>query len=104
MVKQAKNEYNKTQLQVEKAFEKNIFHRDWFAHYLRWTHVLARVKPHITTLLDIGCGNAELLTTLYRNRYLPAKYVGVDVRPRVIEQNIKNHVYSGINFICHDAC
>ena len=33
-------DYNKTQLHPEQIFEKHIFHRDQFAHYLRWNYIL----------------------------------------------------------------
>jgi hypothetical protein len=32
--------YNTTDLDPEATFERHVFHRDQFAHYLRWTHVL----------------------------------------------------------------
>ena len=37
---------NWTQLNPETAFERHVFHRDQFAHYLRWTHLLK--------IIDIG--------------------------------------------------
>ena len=36
-------DYNTTQLDVDKAFEKHIFRRDMFAHYLRWSFVLKEI-------------------------------------------------------------
>ena len=78
--------YNKTQLHPEKEFERHIFHRDQFAHYLRWTYVL-KIADRKMNILDIGCGNANLLELLYRNKYMPNFYYGIDVRKQVIEQN-----------------
>lgn len=72
-------EYNTTQLYPEKEFEKHIFHRDQFAHYLRWTHVLKRAKIKMN-ILDIGCGNGNLFELLYRNCYRPARYLGLDIK------------------------
>ena len=36
--------YNTTDLRPDQAFECHVFHRDQFAHYLRWTHVLKEAK------------------------------------------------------------
>ena len=63
-----KKGYNCTQLTPQQEFERHIYHRDQFAHYLRWTHVLrdARIGQ---TILDFGCGSGEMLEVFYRNRY-----------------------------------
>ena len=61
-------EYNITQLSPDVTFEKHVFHRDQFAHYLRWTHVLKRAKIGMN-ILDFGCGTGNLAEVLYRNRY-----------------------------------
>lgn len=79
--------YNTTQLDPKQVFERHVYHRDRFAHYLRWAHVLREVKPH-SVILDVGCGNANLLEVLYHNRHTPKHYVGVDVRTRTIQQNV----------------
>ena len=54
-----KKGYNCTQLTPQQEFERHIYHRDQFAHYLRWTHVLrdARIGQ---TILDFGCGTGVL--------------------------------------------
>ena len=80
------SEYNKTQLTPQKSFEKHIYHRDIFAHYLRWSHILKSVKPY-QTILDFGCGSGEMYQLMYHNRHTPALYVGLDVREKTIEQN-----------------
>lgn len=77
-------EYNKTQLHPEKEFERHIFHRDQFAHYLRWTHVLNIAKIGMN-ILDFGCGNANLLEVFYRNKFRPKSYLGLDIRKPTIE-------------------
>jgi len=78
--------YNKTQLHPEIAFKKHIFHRDMFAHYLRWTHVLKLAKIGMK-ILDVGCGSGNLYEVFYRNRYAPDNFTGVDIRKNIIEQN-----------------
>lgn len=74
-----KKKYNTTDLDPEKAFDRHIFHRDMFAHYLRWSHIF-KVSRVGETVADFGCGNGNLLEVLYRNRLKQAKYVGIDIR------------------------
>jgi cyclopropane fatty-acyl-phospholipid synthase-like methyltransferase len=71
--------YNTTDLDPEKTFERHVFHRDQFAHYLRWTHVLKNARIDQVTC-DFGCGNGNLLEVLYRNKFRQHKYVGIDIR------------------------
>lgn len=80
------SEYNKTQLTPQKSFERHVYHRDMFAHYLRWSHILKCVKPH-QMILDFGCGSGEMYQLLYHNRHTPELYVGLDIRERTIEKN-----------------
>ena len=68
-------QYNTTQLNPDQAFERHIYHRDQFAHYLRWTHVFKHVKPlGEKKVLDYGCGSGNLAEVLYRNRYRCKNY------------------------------
>lgn len=72
--------YNKTQLNPDSTFERHVYHRDQFAHYLRWTHVLKRAKIGMK-VLDFGCGNAaNLVQVFYRNRFKLDNYLGLDIR------------------------
>ena len=87
--------YNKTQLTPQQEFERHIYHRDQFAHYLRWTHVLKEAKIG-QTILDFGCGSGEMLEVFYRNRYRPAKYVGLDILTSQIEKN--NEKFEKLDF------
>ena len=79
-------EYNTTQLNPESSFERHVFHRDQFAHYLRWSHVLKIAKIG-QKIMDFGCGNANLYEVFYRNRYSPERYLGLDIRKQTIEKN-----------------
>lgn len=75
-----KTKYNKTQLNPDTTFERHVYHRDQFAHYLRWTHVLKRAKIGMN-ILDFGCGiSMNLAEVLYRNRIKCKKYLGIDIR------------------------
>ena len=97
-------QYNKTQLHPELEFERHIFHRDQFAHYLRWTHVLKLAKIN-QSILDFGCGNANLLELLYRNKYRPKEYLGIDIRKQTIntlKDQYKNLEYA--KFVDLDLC
>lgn len=80
--------YNRTQLTPQQEFERHIYHRDQFAHYLRWSHVLKNAKIGMT-ILDFGCGSGEMLELFYRNKFRPEKYVGLDIREAVINKNIE---------------
>lgn len=81
--------YNQTQLHPEQTFERRVFHRDQFAHYLRWTRVLNLAQIGMK-ILDVGCGNANLLEVFYRNRFKPARYLGIDTRKQTMNKNRKS--------------
>ena len=78
--------YNKTQLTPQNEFERHIYHRDQFAHYFRWSHVLKNAKIG-QSILDFGCGSGEMLELFYRNKYRPKRYLGLDIRSQTIQQN-----------------
>ena len=80
------SEFNTTQLNPETAFERHVFHRDQFAHYLRWSFVLNRLSPG-SKILDFGCGSGNLYEVLYRNRYSPERFLGIDIRKQTIDKN-----------------
>lgn len=84
MEKKAKvKKYNTTDLDPETTFERHVFHRDQFAHYLRWTHIL-KVAKIGDKVVDFGCGKGNLLEVLYRNRFKCSKYTGIDIRQQTI--------------------
>jgi len=78
--------YNLTQLDPKQAFERHVYHRDMFAHYLRFSHVLRLAKIGMS-ILDVGCGSGGLYEVFYRNRYAPRRYLGLDIRRQTIEKN-----------------
>jgi len=77
--------YNTTDLDPQSTFERHVFHRDQFAHYLRWTHILKEAKIG-ETVVDFGCGKGNLLEVFYRNKFKCKKYIGIDIRKKTIEQ------------------
>lgn len=78
--------YNCTQLTPQQEFGRHIYHRDQFAHYLRWSHVLKNAKIG-QTILDFGCGSGEMLELFYRNKYRPKKYLGLEIREKQVKEN-----------------
>lgn len=90
---------NKTQLDICKAEEREIVHRDYIAHCLRWTHILKNADVG-ETILDIGCGDAPLAMTFYSNKFKPSLYVGVDIRKSVIEKNQQKKFNFDTKFLC----
>jgi len=79
-----KKKYNTTDLDPQRSFERHVFHRDQFAHYLRWTHILKEAKIG-ETIVDFGCGNGNLLEVLYRNKFKQSRYIGIDIRQKTID-------------------
>lgn len=94
--------YNKTNLDVYKTLDRNISHRDWYAHLFRWQHVL-RIADIGMKILDVGTGPGELFETFYRNRYKPARFLGLDIRKKMIEENIKKWGHHGAEFKAIDV-
>ena len=101
MRKTAKKPYNTTQLTPQQEFERHIYHRDQFAHYLRWSHIL-KVAKIGQTILDFGCGSGEMLEVFYRNRYRPAQYLGLDIRKQTIDDN--NEKFGRLDFAEFRQC
>lgn len=96
--------YNTTDLDPKKAFERHVFHRDMFGHYLRWTHILKEVKIG-EKICDFGCGNGNLAEVLYRNKYKQETFLGLDIREKTIEQaKEKFEKVEWINFAAVDLC
>lgn len=77
--------YNTTDLDPVTTFERHVFHRDQFAHYLRWTHILKEATIG-ETIVDFGCGKGNLLEVLYRNKFKCKHYIGIDIREKTISK------------------
>jgi len=95
------NVYNTTDLDPLKAFEKHIFHRDMFAHYLRRNFLLKEAKIW-EVICDFGCGNWNAFEVLYRNRYKPKNYVWLDIRQSAINKANDKFDLDYASFICED--
>lgn len=75
----AEKPYNNTDLDPQRSFEKHVFHRDQFAHYLRWTHVMNQFRTG-DIVVDFGAGRCYLLEVLWRNRRKPGKYIALEYK------------------------
>lgn len=94
--------YNTTDLDPQITFERHVFHRDQFAHYLRWTHILKEAKIG-EIILDFGCGKGNLLEVLYRNKFKQNKYIGIDIRSKTISNSKEKFTnVEWAEFICED--
>lgn len=89
------NPYNNTDLDPLRTFERHVFHRDQFAHFLRWTHVLKEAKIG-ETIVDFGAGKCNLLEVLYRNRFKPAKYIALEYKAS--EMDKAREKYANLKF------
>jgi len=88
--------YNNTQLDPDKAFERHIFHRDQFAHYFRWTHVLKLAKIG-GKVLDFGSGSGNLVEVLYRNQFKQSQYLGLEYKQGTVDK--ANEKYAKVPWI-----
>jgi 2-polyprenyl-3-methyl-5-hydroxy-6-metoxy-1,4-benzoquinol methylase len=86
----ARKVYNTTQLSPAKDMDNHIYHRDTFAHYMRWTHALKHLKRGMR-VLDFGCGSGEFAEVIWRNKLRSEKYLGYDIRETQIEKNKVYH-------------
>lgn len=75
---------NKTHLSIDMAEDREIVHRDYLAHCMRWSHVLKCVDIG-ETVLDLGCADAPLGMMLYANKFKPTSYTGIDIREGILE-------------------
>lgn len=78
--------YNKTQLNTFDDLDRFIQHRDWYAHLNRFSYV-SKIFKQNESVLDFGCGDANLLESLYHNKRHCYKYLGLDIRKQIIEKN-----------------
>lgn len=89
--------YNTTDLDPESTFERHVFHRDQFAHFLRWTYVLKSIGRELDkVVVDFGCGKGNLLEVLYRNRHQVQRYIGLDIRKATIKK--ANEKYQNVDW------
>ena len=79
------DEINRTNLNVEEAWRRGLHHRDYAAHYFRWSFALRFVKRG-AAVLDVGCADGRLCKILYTNMRKPSVYVGVDASRVQVEK------------------
>ena len=78
--------YDTSQLFPGHDLARLMYHRDRFAHVLRFTHVMRRLRVR-SKLLDIGCGSGEMYRLFRVNRAAWDLFVGVDVKGSRIYAN-----------------
>lgn len=82
MANARKKKIDNTYLSLALATQRGFVHRDYAAHYFRWSSVLRLIGTKPAGLLDVGCGReAPLAAMLYSNRRTSVQYVGVDHGP-----------------------
>jgi hypothetical protein len=86
--------FDKTHLSLDLAEERQLVHRDYLAHCLRWSHtiryLLRNHRYQNALILDVGCGREmPLAKALYTNKMSPGLYVGVDVNKMDIPEMLK---------------
>lgn len=77
--------YNKTHLPLDLAEDRQIIHRDYLAHCLRWSHVIKHCEIG-ERVLDLGSADGPMAMALYTNRYKPEHYLGCDIRKAMVEK------------------
>jgi 2-polyprenyl-3-methyl-5-hydroxy-6-metoxy-1,4-benzoquinol methylase len=91
-------EIDGTHLDIEKALDRGIIHRDYFSHCVRWSNVLRYF--HISNayksarVLDTGCGKAmPLACALYTNKMSPFEgaYLGLDYNKLELSHVFSSH-------------
>lgn len=91
MGRNPKREFDKTYLSLDAAEERQLVHRDYLAHCLRWSHTMRWLlrghRYRSAVVLDVGCGiQMPLAKALYTNKMTPGLYVGVDVNAMTIPE------------------
>ena len=99
----AKN-YNKTHLPMDIAEERQILHRDYLAHCLRWSHVIKNCKIG-ERVLDLGAADGPLGMALYTNKFKPELYLGCDIRESMCDKGYEKLAQCRwAEFLCVDLC
>ena len=98
MVKRKDEEFDRTDLDIPKAAERGMIHRDYIAHCFRWSYVKKFLsagdkawgypadntghyyRKNNAHILDVGCGQDMMLyKSLNSTRMIPQSYTGVDI-------------------------
>lgn len=80
--------YDKTQLSMLQGMNLMRIHRDYLAHAIRYEFLIPRIKKsgEQAMVLDIGCGDVPLMRAMRSSMLRPKLYLGVDVRPQMIDK------------------
>ena len=91
-------QYDKTQLR-EKSHGQNL-HRDYTAHFFRWSFASRYIKP-TANVLEIGCGQDKPLSKILLLGQFRGcdQYVGVDLNKIGDSHNKNTHFIGEFNFV-----
>lgn len=89
--KVGKHGCNTTSLNVPNAVNRNVFHRDMLAHWLRYQYVTKCVKRGEDKVLDLGCGEGNCMMAMYANMLGPKEYMGVELRKTLLQKNAETY-------------
>lgn len=120
MVLRKDEEFDRTDLNIQRANERGMIHRDYIAHCFRWTYIqnwLSRRDSEFAGeksrknhryqhahVLDIGCGKDLMLyRVLNSNKLLPLSYTGVDINELAIPTGFEGSRLKP-NLIQQDFC
>lgn len=80
--------YDKTQLSMLAGMNLVRIHRDYLAHAIRYEFLISRIKAlgEKAMVLDIGCADVPLMRAMRSSMLRPKFYLGLDVRPRLIDK------------------
>jgi 2-polyprenyl-3-methyl-5-hydroxy-6-metoxy-1,4-benzoquinol methylase len=87
--------FDKTHLSIDLAEERQLVHRDYIAHCLRWSHTLKLLHKEnaykTAVILDVGCGKEmPLAKALYTNKMSPTLYIGVDINKMTVPDMLQD--------------
>lgn len=89
--------FDRTDLDIPRAYRRGLIHRDYIAHCFRWSFVkrfiigrdawfckskdrAVNFRWRSANILDVGCGKDLMLyATLNSNKVVPQSYTGVDI-------------------------
>jgi len=98
MSKDQNRDYDRTQLR-EKSHGQNL-HRDYSAHFFRWSFAARYIKPS-SNVLEVGCGQDKPLSKILLLGQFRgcATYVGVDLNKIGDDHKRDTHFIGEFNFV-----
>lgn len=76
---------------------------DVTATYETYVVDVLRRYPHVTSLVDIGCGDFQVSDRILKSAPRPICYTGCDIARTVIAENSATHARPGVDFVVCNA-